>query len=130
MIAFLQFLTTPQSCNTVVNEQIALLPNVKGVDPHPELREFDEILQRHYSMTKWYFTFDNQWNQVLLRMLELHMNDGVDREQFMKILEQDLDRAAKRITARKSLDLSRFQQVWEKRQEMRRRLADLPEGAR
>jgi raffinose/stachyose/melibiose transport system substrate-binding protein len=130
VIAFLQFLTTPQSCNTVVNEQIALLPNVKGVDPHPELREFDEILQRHYSMTKWYFTFDNQWNQVLLRMLELHMNDGVDREQFMKILEQDLDRAAKRITARKSLDLSRFQQVWEKRQEMRRRLADLPEGAR
>ncbi|HTL30087.1 MAG TPA: ABC transporter substrate-binding protein, partial [Tepidisphaeraceae bacterium] len=64
VMAFLQFLTTPKNCDRVVNEQIALLPNIKGVEPHKELAKFDEILQRRYALTKWFFTFDNQWNEV------------------------------------------------------------------
>ncbi|MEO6434522.1 MAG: ABC transporter substrate-binding protein [Tepidisphaeraceae bacterium] len=130
VIAFLQFLTTPENCDKVVNEQVALLPNVKGVEPHPELRRFDDILQRHYSMTKWCFTFGNQWNQVLLRMVELYMNDGIDNDQFMRVIEQDLERAAGSITERKTLDTSRFQKVWDERKAMRQKFADLPERAR
>jgi raffinose/stachyose/melibiose transport system substrate-binding protein len=126
VIAFLQFLTTPASCDAVVNEQIALLPNVKGVEPHNELKEFDDILQRHYSMTKWFYTFDNQWNQVLMRMLELYLNDGIDREHFTRIIEQDLERATQRISDRKSLDIERFQQVWDSRAQMRKQYKELP----
>jgi ABC-type glycerol-3-phosphate transport system substrate-binding protein len=126
VIAFLQFLTLPQNCDAVVNEQIALLPNIKGVKPHPELEKFDEILQRHYSMTKWFFTFDNQWNQVLMRMLELYLNDGIDRDQFVRTMEKDLNRAAARITERKALDVTPFQKVWDQRRAMRKQFADLP----
>src|SRR5439155_19483517 len=126
VIAFLQFLTTPKNCETVVNEQIALLPNIKGVEPHHELAKFDEILQRHYAMTKWFFTFDIQWDQVLMRMLELYMNNGVDEQEFVEMLEKDMQRSMQRMIQRKSLDLTRFQKVWDQRAEMRKRFSDLP----
>src|SRR5215217_5828200 len=104
VIAFLQFLTTPKNCDAVVNEQIALLPNTKGVDPHPELVPFDQFLARHYSMTKWFYTFDLQWDQVLMRMLELYLNDGATEDQYLDMIEKDLDRTTKRTMQRKSLD--------------------------
>ncbi|MGB7160457.1 MAG: ABC transporter substrate-binding protein [Tepidisphaeraceae bacterium] len=126
VIQFLQFLTTPENCDTVVNEQIALLPNIKGVEPHAELKPFDDILQRHYSMTKWLYTFDNQWNQVLMRMLELYLNDGIDRAEFTELVEQDLQRTTKRIIQRKSLDVSRFQKVWDERARAREKFSELP----
>lgn len=126
VIAFLQFLTTPANCDAVVNEQIALLPNVKGVEPHPELQAFDDILQRHYSMTKWLYTFDNQWNQVLERMLELYLNDGIDREHFTRVMEQDLERATARITKRKSLDFGELQKAWDAGAAKRAQFKDLP----
>jgi hypothetical protein len=125
-IAFLQFLTTPENCRTVVNEQVALLPNVKGVDPHKPLQPFDDFLKRHYSMTKWLYTFDNQWNQVLMRMLELYANDGIEREDFIRVLEQDLERATKRLVKRKAIDTTPFEKVWDERAEARKRFADLP----
>jgi raffinose/stachyose/melibiose transport system substrate-binding protein len=130
VIAFLQFLTTPANCDAVVNEQIALLPNVKGVDPHPELMPFDGFLQRNYSMTKWLFTFDNQWNEVLSRMLEMYLNDGLDDLQFAKVLEQDLNRATRRIEKRKSLDIGKFEAVWESRAALRKQFHGLPDDAK
>jgi ABC-type glycerol-3-phosphate transport system substrate-binding protein len=126
VIAFLQFLTTPENCDKVVNEQIALLPNIKGVEPHKELAKFDEILQRRYAMTKWFFTFDNQWNEVLMRMLELYMNDGIDRDHFVQVLEKDFERTAARTTARKDLDISRFDKVWNERAAMRAKFSGIP----
>ena len=126
VIAFLQFLTLPQNCDAVVNEQIALLPNTKGVDPHPELLPFDRFLARHYSMTKWFYTFDLQWDQVLMRMLELYMNDGIDREHFVQVLEKDFERTAKRTTERKDLDIGRFEKVWDERAAMRSKLSGIP----
>jgi ABC-type glycerol-3-phosphate transport system substrate-binding protein len=127
VIAFLQFLTTPANCDAVVNERIALLPNIKGVEPHAELKPFDDILQRHYAMTKWLYTFDNQWNQVLMRMLELYLNDGIDLEHFTRIMEQDLERATKRITQRKSLDFTAWQKAWDARAAQRARIEELPQ---
>jgi ABC-type glycerol-3-phosphate transport system substrate-binding protein len=126
VIAFLQFLTTAENCRTVVNEQVALLPNIKGVDPHPPLKPFDEFLQRHYSMTKWLYTFDNQWNQVLMRMLELYANDGIERDDYIQVLDQDLDRATRRLVKRKSIDTTPFQKVWDERAESRKKFTDLP----
>ena len=130
VIAFLQFLTTPKNCDMVVNEQIALLPNIKGVEPHKELEPFDRILQRHYSMTKWFFTFDMQWDQVLMRMLELYLNDGVDEPTFVKLLEEDIQRTTKRTIERKNLDVSRFEKVWADRAEMRKKFKELPHDAK
>jgi raffinose/stachyose/melibiose transport system substrate-binding protein len=130
VMAFLQFLTTPENCNAVVNERVALLPNIKGVEPHPELRPFHEFLQRHYSMTKWFYTFDLQFDEVLLRMLELFMNDGMTQRDFVEWMEKNLDNASKRIIRRKDLDIGRFQAVWDQRREMRQKLPELPNDAK
>jgi hypothetical protein len=77
-------------------------------------------------MTKWFFTFDPQWDQVLMRMLELYLNDGIDRAHFIRIIEKDMNRAAARITERKSLDVDAFWKVWNQRKEMRKQFEDLP----
>jgi hypothetical protein len=78
-------------------------------------------------MTKWLYTFDNQWNQVLMRMLELYLNDGIDLEHFTRIMEQDLERATKRITQRKSLDFTALQKAWDARAAQRARIKELPQ---
>jgi len=77
-------------------------------------------------MTKWLYTFDNQWNQVLIRMLELYANDGIEREDFIKVLEQDLERATKRLVKRKALDTTPFEKVWDERAEARTKFTELP----
>jgi hypothetical protein len=130
VVGFLQFLTTPANCDRVVNEQIALLPNIKGVQPHPELLPFDRILQRHYSMTKWFFTFDIQWDQVLMRMLELYLNNGIDQAQYLNLIEKDIERTTRRIVKRKDLDVARFEQVWDSRKAMRGQFSELPDDAK
>src|SRR5882757_7725105 len=68
VLAFLQMLTTPRNADTVVNEMVQFLPNIKGADFNPKLAAFDGFLQRHYSMSKWYFTFGNEFNETFLRM--------------------------------------------------------------
>src|SRR6478736_10469855 len=93
VIAFLQFLATPQNADIVVNEVISFLPNIKGAPFHPELAPFDGFLQRHYSMSKWVYTFDLQFDEVFLRMFELYLNDGLSEDQFLNWMERDLDTA-------------------------------------
>ena len=127
VIAFLQFLTTPKSCDTVVNEQIALLPNIKGVPARAQLEPFREIRKRHYSMTKWFFTFDLQFDEVMMRMLELYLNDGITEDQFMDWMERNLNTAAERITLRKKLDFAHLQRAWDARGPLRKQFTELPE---
>jgi hypothetical protein len=77
-------------------------------------------------MTKWLYTFDNQWNQVLMRMLELYANDGIDRDDFIDVLDRDLDRATRNLTKRKSIETAPLKAVWEQRAETRKKFSDLP----
>ena len=129
VIAFLQFLTLPRNCDAVVNEQIALLPNIKGVEPHKELLPFHEFLQRHYAMTKWFYTFDLQFDEVLERQLELYLNGGMTDDAFLDWMEKNLDNASNRIISRKDLDVERFEKVWNERAEMRKKFKELPSVA-
>ena len=128
-IAFLQFLTTPKNTDHVVNEVCQLLPNIKGADFHPELAPFDGFLQRHYSMTKWYFTFDLQFDEVFLRMFELYLNDGLSEKEFLGWMERNLDTACENVIRRKELDLKPLQAEWDKRVAMRKGVKDLPAKA-
>lgn len=126
VIAFLQFLCLPENCDAVVNEQIALLPNIVGVEPHAELMPFDRFLQRQYAMTKWFFTFDLRFGEVLLRMLEMRLNDGLTEEEFLDLLEKDLNRASENIVKRKGLELERLEKVWREREASRAKIRELP----
>jgi ABC-type glycerol-3-phosphate transport system substrate-binding protein len=129
-IAFLQFLTLPENTDVVVNEMVALLPNIKGVDPHPHLQPFDDFLQQHYAMTKWVYTFDLRFKEIMERMFQLYLDDGIDEEEFLIWMERNLDLATETITRRKGLDFSELERVWESRAEMRRAAAEIPDAAR
>lgn len=129
-IAFLQFLTMPENVDTVVNEILLQLPNVKGVQPRREMEVFDEILRRRYTTTKWTFTFDMRFNEILYRMLLLYLNDGIDVEGFLGWMERNLDSASKRISQRKELDFTEFEKRWQDLAPLRRDYEGLPEGAK
>lgn len=126
VVAFLQFLTLPENCDAVVNEQIAMLPNIKGVEPHRELEPFDRFLRQRYAMTKWFFSFDLRFGEVLLRMLELYLNGGMSEAEFFARMERNLQAASETLVRRKSLDLERYEKVWAEREPLRRPVSELP----
>jgi len=129
VMAYLQFLTTPKNTDTVVNEMVSLLPNIKGADFHPELAAFDGFLQRHYSMSKWVFTFDLQFDEVFLRMFELYLNDGVSESEFLEWMDRNLQTACENVIRRKNLDLKPLEVEWNKRAAARKHVPDLPPEA-
>lgn len=128
-IAFLQFLCTPKSCDTVVNELTAFIPNIKGVDPHPELAPFDEFLTRHYSMTKWFFTFDLQFDEILERMFDLYMNDGISLDSFLDWMDHNIDSASATMTRQHSPDFAPLEATWRAHAPMRKNYTDFPSEA-
>ncbi len=113
-IAFLQFLTTPENAEIVVNEIVALLPNIKGADPHNSLVPFHQFLQRRYTTTKWYFTFDLKFNEVMYRMLDLYLHDGISEEEYLDWTQRNLNAAILNITRRKQIDYAGFEERWKK----------------
>jgi hypothetical protein len=129
-IAFLQFLTLPRNADIVVNEISCLLPNIKGVEPHPELLPFDEILKKRYTTTKWIFTFDLKFNEVLTRMLDLYLNDGITYDEFLDWMDNNLDSATKSVVYRKKLDLNRYEEKWRELAPERKKMRDLPDAAK
>ncbi|HTQ09826.1 MAG TPA: ABC transporter substrate-binding protein [Fimbriimonadaceae bacterium] len=125
-IAFLQFLTVPRNVDRVVNEITAFLPNVVGVDPHSELLPFDKFLQRRYTTTKWLYTFDLRFNEILTRMLDLYLNNGIGEDEFMQWMESNVRTACETVVKRKNLSLSKFEPRWGQLAPVRAKYADLP----
>lgn len=129
-IKFLQFLTTPESADAIVNEVTCFLPNVKGVEPRPELEAFDEFLERRYASSKWQFTFDMQFNEVMNRMLELYLNDGLTEDEFLEWMERNLKSATEKATARLKSDFPALEKRWNELAPLRATMKDLPNAAR
>lgn len=129
-VAFLQLLTTPECTNQVVNEVSVFLPNVVGVEPHKELEVFDQILHRRYTTTKWQFTFDNKFNEIMVRMLDLYLNDGISLEGYMEWMENNLGQAVANTERRKHLDYSRLEAEWRRMANEREKMKELPVDAR
>jgi ABC-type glycerol-3-phosphate transport system substrate-binding protein len=127
-ISFLQFLTVPKNTDLIVNEVLAFLPNVNGVDPHPALMPFHEFLQRKCSKTKWLFTFDLRFNEIFRRMLDLYLNDGIAEDEFMDWMESNIRTAADTVVRRKHIDLSKFEPAWQALAPMRAKMKGLPPG--
>ena len=129
-IKFLQFLTTPESADEIVNEVTCFLPNVKGVEPRPELEAFDEFLERRYSSTKWQFTFDMQFNEVMNRMLELYLNDGISEDEYLDWMERNLKSASEKATVRLEADFPALEKRWNELAPVRATMKGLPNAAR
>ncbi len=129
-VAFLQFMCLPENTDRVVNEIVALMPNVIGVKTHKELDRFLEILNRDYAMSKWMFTFDLRFNEIWSRMLFLYLQDGISEEEFIDWIDENVGLATDTVIRRKKLDLSRFEAAWQASAELRRSKEDLPDAAR
>jgi hypothetical protein len=80
-------------------------------------------------MTKWYFTFDLQFDEVLLRMFELYLNDGISEPEFLDWMQRNLDTACEKVIKRKNINLAALEAEWTKRAEMRKSATDLPPEA-
>jgi raffinose/stachyose/melibiose transport system substrate-binding protein len=129
-IAFLQFMCLPHNADTVINEVEQFLPNIVGVEPHKELLPFDTFLKRRYTSTKWVYTFDLRFQDIMNRMLSLYLNDGIDEKSFVHWMTTNVTTATRNIQTRKQIDLSEFDRIWESRKHLRETLPDLPHAAR
>lgn len=125
-VAFLQFMCRPDNTHKVVNEVLALLPNIVGAEPRPELSPFHEFLQRKYTTTKWLFTFDLRFNEIYRRMLDLYLNGGIPEGEFMDWMETNLRTATDTVVRRKQLDLSPLETSWNKLAPVRSKMTGLP----
>jgi hypothetical protein len=129
-IAFLQYATTSKSCKRIVNEIVALMPNVVGVDARPELAPFVEILKRDYTTTKWVYTFDLRFAEIMNRMLALYLMNGVSEDEFMDWMVSNVGTAASTVVRRKRVDTSVYEPKWQSLAPLRARMPELPQGMR
>jgi raffinose/stachyose/melibiose transport system substrate-binding protein len=129
-VEFLQFATTPRNCDRVVNEMIALMPNVVGVPDKPELAPFVNNLTRPYTTTKWLFTFDLRFMEIVNRMLYLYLMDGTSEDDFMDWMVRNVRASSETIVRRKHLDLTPHERAWAELAPLRKGMEDLPDAAR
>ncbi len=129
VVQFLQFATVPKHYERIVNEYECFLPNIVGVGALPALQPFVEILERRYTTTKWAFTYDLKFYEILRRMLELYLNDGVTLDEFMDWQISNLEAATTNFRARKGIDDSVLDRAWAERAPARALMEDLPDGA-
>lgn len=127
VIAFLQFLCLPEQTAKVVNEYPCLIPNIVGVKPRAELRDFERILERRYTTTKWVFSFDLRFSDILRRMLGLYLSDGgIGLDEFMDWQTKNVRSACANAVQRKQMDLSTFDKKWAELKPKRKGMIDLP----
>jgi hypothetical protein len=125
-IAFIQFLTIPKNVDRIVNEILCFLPNVVGAEPRPELKPFDTILQRDFANSKWLYTFDLRFDEIMRRMLDLYINNGISEDEFMAWMETNVKTACETIVRRKQIDLSKFEPKWKELAPLRAGVQELP----
>lgn len=130
VIDFLQFITVPEQYEKVVNEHPILVPNVKGVETLPLLKPFEKILQRRYTTTKWTYTFDLKFTDILSRMLLLYLDDYITLDEFIEWQEKNLESAYRRYTRKKHPDFEAMEKEWKRLAPIRKNYIDLPPQAK
>ncbi|MCX7002092.1 MAG: extracellular solute-binding protein [bacterium] len=126
VIDFLRFLTAPANYTAIVNEHPIQVPNIVGVPVLPLMQPFAEILKRRYTTTKWCYTFDLQFLDVLGRTLPLYLDDHLTLDELLDWQEKNLASACARFERRKQLDFTAMEQRWQALAPQRAPMHDLP----
>lgn len=129
-IDFLQFLTTPESVRDVVKEVAVFLPNHKLVEARPEHAQFSKFLERRSSISKWQFTFDMRFNEIMSRMLELYLNGGVTEAEYLDWMQRNIESSIETAVRRHKPDFTPLQKRWEELAPLRATIEGLPDAAR
>jgi len=127
VVALLQFICLPENTDKIVNEFAGFIPNINGVPVRPELEQFERILERRYTTTKWVYTYDLRFSDILRRMLMLYLSDGIDLDGFLDWQVRNVDTATANFIRRKNPDLPRLEAAWQHLAPVRAGYVDLPE---
>lgn len=125
-IDFLRFLTAPENYEKIVNEHPLMIPNIVGVPVLPLMEPFAEILKRRYTTTKWCFTFDLQFLDILSRTLPLYLDDHMTLDELLWWQERNLLAARRRFARRKHIDFTPLQRRWNELAPVRAAMTGLP----
>jgi len=93
---------------------------------HPQLDPFVEILKRRYTTTKWSFTFDLRFADILKRILHLYLAGAISLDQFMHWQEENVATASENFLQRTQTDLKPLQQEWDRLAPIRAHWRDMP----
>lgn len=126
VVALLQFICLPENTDRIVNEFQAFVPNIVGVPAHPQLDPFVEILKRRYTTTKWVYSFDLRFTDILKRTLHLYLTGAITLDEFMRWQEGNVATASGNFVQRMSFDFTPLQQEWERMAPARAGFRDLP----
>jgi ABC-type glycerol-3-phosphate transport system substrate-binding protein len=126
VVALLQFICLPENTAAIVNEYAGFIPNIVGVPALPPLAPFVKILERRYTTTKWNFSFDLRFNDILRRMLQLYMTGGIGKDEFLDWQYGNIDTAMANFTRRKPADFPRLEREWQRLAPVRAALPGLP----
>ena len=129
-VQFLQFMCLPDNARRIINESLQFIPNIVGVEARPEMQPFVEILKGSYTTTKWAYTFDLEFNDILTRMLALYVNDGCTLDEFLATMDGTLDLACRRAVQRRKPDLAPLEKRYEELAPRRADMKELPDGPR
>lgn len=126
VVALLQFICLPENTAAIVNEFPGFIPNISGVPALPALAPFERILERRYTTTKWVYTFDLRFTDILRRMLMLYLADGIDLEGFLSWQERNVNTAVANYIRRIQPDLAPLEAAWTRLAPQRTGQAGLP----
>jgi len=130
VVDFLQFMTEPENYEKIVNEHPILVPNIVGVPVLPLMKPYEEILKRRYTTTKWTYSFDIKFQDILSRMLHLYLDDHITLDEFIEWQERNLADASKRFIRRKKPNFDAMEKEWKRLAPLRKNMKDLPPGAK
>lgn len=125
-IALLQFICLPENAAQIVNEYPGFIPNIVGVPVLEPLAPFVEILKRRYTSTKWAYSFDLRFNDIMKRMLLLYLYDGIDLDGFLAWQTANVSTASRYLEQRKQPDFAAFEREWQRLAPVRAGYRDLP----
>lgn len=60
----------------------------------PGLEPFAEIIKHRYCTVKWIASFRTEFNDIHQRLIELYLGDGISLEQFLRKIDQNMNREA------------------------------------
>ena len=130
VIQFLQFITLPENAEHITNETAQMIPNIVGVPARPRMQPFAEFLERQYTTTKFTYTFDLRFHDIMERMLTLYLNGGCDDETFFSTLDYYMQQTMDRAIQRKEPDIDRLERRWQELAPLRVGMKELPDGPR
>jgi ABC-type glycerol-3-phosphate transport system substrate-binding protein len=114
-VDFLMYLTAPENIERITREALVYIPNIKGVEMDERLEPFAEIFERRYCAMKWLESMDGRYKKYWRRMLDYYLEDGIDREEYLRRLERNFAGWVEEHSGEEGWNFDAMEEVWQER---------------